>query len=172
MNSDIFGASSLFAVEGALSSNRQTVFGIKNPARAQLNKTNIVTSDAVNETSSVPIKRAIGKDIALKTSAVNRQNGNTGNASANDLFLPNIFVTSPTVRKIIAKLPMHKPKSVANDKAKGAKIGRPKTTKDDIPPLFYKHYPMYKKGDLNITDLSRLCEVSRKTIYKYLSLLK
>lgn len=61
---------------------------------------------------------------------------------------------------------------MANAKAKGAKIGRPKTTKDDIPPLFYKHYPMYKKGDLNITDLSRLCEVSRKTIYKYLSLLK
>lgn len=61
---------------------------------------------------------------------------------------------------------------MANAKAKGSPIGRPKTTKDDIPAIFYKHYPAYKNGSLNITDLSRLCKFSRKTIYKYLSLLE
>ncbi|MBR4461301.1 MAG: recombinase family protein [Erysipelotrichaceae bacterium] len=61
---------------------------------------------------------------------------------------------------------------MANAKAKGSPIGRPRTTKDDIPVIFYKHYPAYKNGSLNITDLSRLCERSRKTIYKYLSLLE
>ncbi|MBR0419454.1 MAG: recombinase family protein [Erysipelotrichaceae bacterium] len=60
---------------------------------------------------------------------------------------------------------------MANAKAKGTKIGRPKTTKDDIPAIFYKHYPMYQKGDLNISEYARLCNLSRASIYKYLSLL-
>ena len=30
-----------------------------------------------------------------------------------------------------------------NAKAKGAKIGRPKLTKDEIPQAFYRHYPAY-----------------------------
>jgi len=30
---------------------------------------------------------------------------------------------------------------IANARAKGHRIGRKPTTKDDIPPIFYKHYP-------------------------------
>ena len=56
--------------------------------------------------------------------------------------------------------------------AKGAKIGRPQTTKDDIPPSFYRHYASYKNGTLNISELSRVCNISRTTAYKYLSLLE
>ena len=59
-----------------------------------------------------------------------------------------------------------------NAKAKGAKIGRPKTSKDDIPPSFYRHYASYKNGTLNISELSRVCNISRTTAYKYLSLLE
>ena len=59
-----------------------------------------------------------------------------------------------------------------NAAAKGAKIGRPQTTKDDIPPSFYRHYVSYKKGTLNISELSRVCNISRTTAYKYLSLLE
>lgn len=59
---------------------------------------------------------------------------------------------------------------MANAKAKGAKIGRPKTTEDNIPPIFYKYYPMYKKGDLNISEFARLCYLSRASIYKYLAI--
>ena len=57
-------------------------------------------------------------------------------------------------------------------RAKGAKIGRPQTTKDDIPPSFYRHYASYKNGTLNISELSRVCNISRTTAYKYLSLLE
>ena len=60
---------------------------------------------------------------------------------------------------------------MANAKAKGSPIGRPKTTKDDIPSLFYKHYPSYKSGALNISEFARLCNLSRASVYKYLSLL-
>ena len=61
---------------------------------------------------------------------------------------------------------------MANAKAKGKRIGRPQTTKDSIPAIFLRHYPAYKNGQLNITELSRVCDLSRTTIYKYISLLE
>ena len=59
-----------------------------------------------------------------------------------------------------------------NAKAKGKQMGRPQTTKDSIPAIFLRHYPAYKSGQLNITELSRVCDLSRTTIYKYISLLE
>ena len=61
---------------------------------------------------------------------------------------------------------------VANARAKGRPIGRPHTTKDNIPAIFLRHYPAYKSGHLNISELSRVCDLSRTTIYKYISLLE
>lgn len=61
---------------------------------------------------------------------------------------------------------------MANARAKGRVIGRPQTTKDSIPAIFLRHYPSYKSGHLNISELSRVCDLSRTTIYKYISLLE
>ena len=61
---------------------------------------------------------------------------------------------------------------MANAAAKGTRIGRPHTTKDNIPAIFLRNYPAYKSGHLNISELSRVCDLSRTTIYKYLSLLE
>lgn len=59
-----------------------------------------------------------------------------------------------------------------NARAKGKKIGRPATTADDIPNIFYKHYPKYKNGELNKKELSRLCSLSYPTVYKYLQIVE
>ncbi len=59
---------------------------------------------------------------------------------------------------------------MANAKAKGKMIGRPKTTTDDIPQNFLRHYLSYKSGNLNISELSRVCGLSRTTVYKYISI--
>lgn len=59
-----------------------------------------------------------------------------------------------------------------NAKAKGKSIGRPSVTADDIPSVFYKHYPKYKNGELNKKDLSRLCSLSYPTVYKYLRMIE
>ena len=59
---------------------------------------------------------------------------------------------------------------MANAAAKGKHIGRPQTTKDDIPPIFYKHYPAFMSGTLNVSELARVCGLSRPTVYKYLRL--
>ena len=58
-----------------------------------------------------------------------------------------------------------------NARDKGRKIGRPQTTKDDIPAIFYKHYPSYAAGNMNVSELARICGLSRPTVYKYLKML-
>ena len=59
-----------------------------------------------------------------------------------------------------------------NAKAKGKKIGRPQTIRDDIPTVFFKHYPTYVAGRMNVSELARVCGLSRPTIYKYLKVLE
>lgn len=59
-----------------------------------------------------------------------------------------------------------------NAKAKGKNIGRPSTTADDIPHIFYRHYPKYQKGEINKKEFSRLCSLSYPTIYKYLNIIE
>lgn len=61
---------------------------------------------------------------------------------------------------------------MANAKAKGKKIGRRPTTKDDIPAMFYRHYPAYAAGQLNVSELARVCGISRPTVYKYIKLIR
>ncbi|MBQ6367491.1 MAG: recombinase family protein [Erysipelotrichaceae bacterium] len=58
---------------------------------------------------------------------------------------------------------------MANAKAKGSLIGRPRTTKD-IPSLFYKYYPSFNRGTLNLSVLARICGISRTSCYKYLKI--
>ena len=59
-----------------------------------------------------------------------------------------------------------------NARAKGKQIGRPQVTVENIPATFLRHYPAYKKGQLNVSELARVCDISRTTAYKYIGLLK
>jgi DNA invertase Pin-like site-specific DNA recombinase len=61
---------------------------------------------------------------------------------------------------------------MANAKAKGVRIGRPELTKEYIPPIFYRHYPSYISGELNISELARVCNMSRTRVYRYIKVLK
>lgn len=61
---------------------------------------------------------------------------------------------------------------MANARAKGKRIGRPQVTVEDLPSAFLRHYPAYQKGALNVSELARVCGVSRTTVYKYISLLE
>ncbi len=61
---------------------------------------------------------------------------------------------------------------MVNAKAKGSVLGRSVITTDKIPSIFMKYYPNYKDGDINVSELSKLCDMSRTTVYKYLKLLK
>ena len=60
---------------------------------------------------------------------------------------------------------------VQNAIKNGAKVGRKPTTKDDIPAIFYKHYPSLLSKQLNVSEMARICGLSRPTVYKYLKLI-
>ena len=73
-----------------------------------------------------------------------------------------------------------------NAKKKGVILGRKKVTYDDIPSSFFRHYQKYKIGleekakgvavkdrrGINISELSRLCKMSRTTVYKYIKIIE
>jgi len=59
-----------------------------------------------------------------------------------------------------------------NARAKGRQIGRPQVSKEDIPASFLRHYPAYKSKQLNVSELARVCHISRTTVYKYIGLLE
>lgn len=61
---------------------------------------------------------------------------------------------------------------MANAKSKGSKIGRPQTTKENIPDKFWKYYKLYKNNQINISEFSRILDCSRTTIYKYIKLVE
>ena len=62
--------------------------------------------------------------------------------------------------------------AMENARAKGKRIGRPQLAKEDIPAAFLRHYPAYKAGRLNVSELARVCGISRTTAYKYVGLLE
>lgn len=59
-----------------------------------------------------------------------------------------------------------------NAKAKGEHIGRYKTTENDIPAVFFRYYPQYTNGTINLSEFARLTKLSRNSIYKYLKIVE
>lgn len=61
---------------------------------------------------------------------------------------------------------------LAHARAKGVKLGRPSITIEDLPNSFLKHYPktLLPKGHenrLTMSDVIKLCDISRQTAYNY-----
>ena len=59
---------------------------------------------------------------------------------------------------------------MANAAAKGAIIGRPKTEIENLPSNFIRHYPKYWAKEINVSELARLCGISRPTAHKYINI--
>lgn len=59
-----------------------------------------------------------------------------------------------------------------NAVAKGKTLGRPRTTADNLPLVFYKYYPRFSTGKINLSEFARLCGMSRVTIYRYLDIVE
>lgn len=59
-----------------------------------------------------------------------------------------------------------------NARAKGKRLGRPVVTVEDIPAAFMKHYAQHKAGLMNVSELARVCGMSRPTVYKYIGMME
>ena len=60
---------------------------------------------------------------------------------------------------------------VANARAKGKQIGRPKATLADVPDKVKDKYSLYKSGELTKSEYAAACGISRPTLDKYINLM-
>ncbi|WP_061342967.1 recombinase family protein [Clostridium botulinum] len=61
---------------------------------------------------------------------------------------------------------------VANARAKGKIIGRPSLNIDTIPDKVKDMYELFNSGAISKTDYSKICNISRPTLDKYLKIIK
>ena len=59
-----------------------------------------------------------------------------------------------------------------NAKAKGKKIGRAKSSINNIPKEVIKYYEFYKNNKINKTTYAKMCGVTRPSIYKYIKIIE
>lgn len=85
-----------------------------------------------------------------------------------EALLKVISVFSELERKMICARVQS---GVDNAKAKGVRLGRPKTTYDDIPTIFFRYLPLFQKKELNLTRYALVTGLSIPTIYKYLEII-
>ena len=60
---------------------------------------------------------------------------------------------------------------VANARAKGKLIGRPKMNFKDVPQKVKDMYDLFKSGSINKTDYAKIFNISRPTLDKYLKII-
>lgn len=61
---------------------------------------------------------------------------------------------------------------LAASREKGIIGGRPKTTLETIPEIFFRYYHMYSNNQINKVEFSRITGLSRSSIYKYIEIVE
>jgi len=61
---------------------------------------------------------------------------------------------------------------LAASREKGIIGGRPKTTLETIPEVFFRYYAMYSNHQINKVEFSRITGLSRSSIYKYIEIVE
>lgn len=105
--------------------------------------------------------------IVLGSITVDCRNGEIDPMSSAFLQMASIF---SELEKNILRARVRS--GLANARAKGKQIGRRPTTKEDIPAVFMKHYPAFQSGQMNVSELARICGLSRPTVYKYMKIVE
>lgn len=60
---------------------------------------------------------------------------------------------------------------LANKRAKGVKLGRPRLTIDDVPKKVIQMFSLFQNGELTKTDYAKVCSISRPTLDKYIAIM-
>ena len=58
---------------------------------------------------------------------------------------------------------------IASAKSRGVKFGRPQS---EIPKDFIRAYELYKKGLIKVKDVMSMCNIAKRTFYKYAQSIK
>ncbi|MGM9650444.1 MAG: recombinase family protein [Faecousia sp.] len=141
------------------SQHRNTVIALEEPQLARSTRQLFATIDAVR-----------GKRLRLVIVSSITPDCRSGRADPmSEAFLQMAGVFSQLE---LAMIRSRVRSGMENTRAKGQQIGRPQVSKEDMPTVFLRHYPAHKNGQLNISELARVCDISRTTAYKYKALLE
>lgn len=58
-------------------------------------------------------------------------------------------------------------RGMLNAKAEGKVLGRPKTTKENIPESFIEAYNLVKEGRINVVQACKMADIKKTSYYKY-----
>ena len=105
--------------------------------------------------------------VILGSITIDCRNGNIDPMTKAFLQMAGVF-SEVEVEMIRARVKS----GLENAKAKGKTLGRPETTNKDIPESFFRHYPLLKNKQITKIEFSRLCNLSRPTIDKYIKLVE
>ena len=61
---------------------------------------------------------------------------------------------------------------LAASRERGIIGGRPRTSIDNIPEVFFKYYAMYSNKQINKVEFSKITGLSRSSIYKYIRIIE
>lgn len=90
-----------------------------------------------------------------------------------DPMIEGMLKVNAVFGEMEAKLKVHQIKlGLDNALRNGKKLGRPKTSYEDIPKVFMQYYPKYKNGSLSKIAFARVTQLSYPTIYKYLDIVE
>ena len=104
--------------------------------------------------------------VILYSITIGCRNGNIDAMSMAFLQMAGVFSELE-----LSMIRMRVRSGMTNARARGKQIGRRPTTKEDIPSAFIKHYQSFSKGSMNVSELARICGLSRPTVYKYIRML-
>lgn len=90
-----------------------------------------------------------------------------------DPMIEGMLKVNAVFGEMEAKLKVHQIKlGLDNAVRNGKKLGRPKSSYDDVPKIFMQYYPKYKSGILNKLAFSKVTGLSYPTIYKYIAIVE
>ena len=104
--------------------------------------------------------------VILNSVTIDCRNGNIDAMSMAFLQMAGVFSELE-----LSMIRMRVRSGLANARAKGKQIGRKPVTKADLPAVFVKYYPAYANGTMTVTELARVCNLTRPTIYKYIKII-
>ena len=116
------------------------------------------------------IDKVKGKNLCLQSVGsitVDCRNGQLDPMTAAFLQMAGVF------SELELKMTRGRIKSgMANAKAKGVQLGRPRMTRDALPDAFFKHYPLFSQKQIGKAEFARLLNVSRPTLDHWLTIIE
>jgi DNA invertase Pin-like site-specific DNA recombinase len=133
----------------------------------------LVSTEPSRLTRSIEHLTSIIKQVQEKRIILKMGNFNFDCTKELDPLNEAMILMMGTFSQLDRKLIIERTKSgIANAHAKGVVFGRPKITYSNLPRKAVEYYEKYQAKEINKSQYARLCEVTPKTIRRYIAIIE